>query len=153
MAAAAITLGSTLAGGFMQYKGEQKQIEAQKKAEKLREKQMNLQAMRERREVVRQGVLARSTALATTTAQGAAAPGSSALGGARGQIGGDVGRQTVAINQNQDIGRGIFKANNQYYQGSQQVGFGRAVAGAGQAVGEFAEAVGKGKTIFGIPVA
>lgn len=137
--AAAVTLGATLFGGFMQFRGEQKQIKAQQKAEKLRERQMNLQAMRERREVIRQSVVARATALATTTAQGAAAPGSSALGGSYGQIGGERGRQIQAINQNQEIGQGIFKANRQYFQGSQQIGLGTAIAGAGQAIGKFAE--------------
>jgi hypothetical protein len=152
MAAAAITLGSSLIGGYMQYKGQEKMIQAQKKAERLRERQMNLQAMRERREVVRQSILARSTALATTTAQGAASQGSSALGGAYGQIGGEAGRQRVAINQNQEIGQGIFKANRQYFSGTQQMGMGQAVAGAGQAVGGFFESAFGGKTIGGVKI-
>jgi len=152
-AAAAITLGSTLFGGFKQMQGEKEQIKAQKKAEKLRERQMNLQAMRERREVIRQATLARSTALATATSQGAAAPGSSGLGGAYGQISGEAGRQKVAINQNQQIGQGIFAANRQYFQGSTQIGMGRAVAGGGQAVGSFLDSSFKGKSVAGIPIA
>jgi len=152
MAAAAITLGASLVGGFMQYKGQEKMIQAQKKAERLRERQMNLQAMRERREVVRQSILARSTALATTTAQGAAGQGGSALGGAYGQIGGEAGRQRVAINQNQEIGQGIFRANRQYFSGTQQMGLGQAVAGAGQAVGGFLESAFGGKTIGGVKI-
>lgn len=135
--AAAITLGSAVVGGVLQYKGQQKMIAAQQKAERLRERQMNLQAMRERREVIRNSILARSTALATTTAQGAAAPGSSALGGVYGQIGGDRGRQTLAINQNQEIGKGIFAANRQYFAGSQTMGLGSAVTGIGAATGDF----------------
>lgn len=153
--AAAINLGSALVGGFMQYKGMQTQIKAQQKAEKLRERQMNLQAMRERREVIRQSILARSTALAQTTAQGAAASGSSALGGAYGQISGDKNRQIVAINQNQQIGQGIFKANRQYFAGSQQIGMGQAVAGAGEAISSFLTTTfgGTGKTIGGVKIA
>lgn len=153
MAAAAITLGSTLVGGFMQMKGEKKQIEAQKKAEKLRERQMNLQAMRERREVIRQATLARSTALATATSQGAAAPGSSGLGGAYGQIAGEANRQKVSINQNEQIGSGIFAANRQYFQGSQQIGAGKAVAGAGQAIGTFLESSFSGKSVGPVKIA
>lgn len=137
MAAAAVTLGASLVGGYFQYKGQKQMIAAQQKAERLRERQMNLQAMRERRDVIRNSILARATALATTTNQGAAAPGSSALGGAYGQIGGDRGRQTVAINQNQEIGAGIFKANRQYFAGTQKVGLGQGIAGAGEAVGGF----------------
>jgi len=153
MAAAVITLGSALVGGFMQYKGQEKMIQAQKKAEKLREQQMNLQAARERREVIRQSILARSTALATTTSQGASAPGSSALGGAYGQIAGDANRQTLAINQNQSIGQGIFRANRQYFSGSQTVGMGSAIAGAGQAVGNFMTSEFGGKTLGGVKIA
>jgi len=153
MAAAAITLGSSLVGGFMQYKGQEKMVKAQQKAEKLRERQMNLQAMRERRDVVRQSILARSTALANTTSQGASAEGSSALGGAYGQISGDRGRQTVAINQNQRIGQGIFSANRDYFKGTQQVGMGQAVSGAGAAVGGFLESAFGGKSVMGVKIA
>lgn len=155
MAAAAITLGSAIVGGVMQYQGQKKMIQAQQKAERLRERQMNLQAMRERREVVRNSILARATALATTTAQGASAPGSSALGGAYGQIAGDRGRQTLAINQNQEIGKGIFAANRQYFAGSQTAGLGSAVAGVGSAVGQTLtdQFKGTGKTFMGVKIA
>ena len=143
MAAAAITLGSAVVGGVMQYQGQKKMIQAQQRAERLRERQMNLQAMRERREVVRNSILARATALATTTAQGASAPGSSALGGAYGQIGGDAGRQTLAINQNQEIGKRIFAANRQYFAGSQTMGLGSAVTGIGSAIGQSIKEIGQ----------
>jgi hypothetical protein len=151
--ATAVGVGASLLGGYQQLQGQRMMIKAQQRAEKLRERQMNLQAMRERREVIRNSILARSTALATTTAQGAAAQGSSALGGAYGQIGGDAGRQTVAINQNQEIGKGIFKANRQYFRGTQQVGMGQAIAGAGEAIsGGLTSAFG-GKKFMGITIA
>jgi hypothetical protein len=134
---AAVGFVSSIVGGAVSYRGQKDMVKAQKKAEKLRERQMNLQAMRERRDVVRQSILARSTALATTTAQGASAPGSSAIGGAYGQISGDKNRQTVAINQNQEIGQGIFKANRQYSEGTLKVGFGQAITGAGAAYDDF----------------
>lgn len=154
MASAAIAIGSAAVGGFMQYKGQQKMIQAQQKAERLRERQMNLQAMRERRDVIRNAILARSTALAQTTAQGAAAPGSSALGGAYGQISGDKNRQTVAINQNQEIGQKIFAANRQYFAGSQTMGMGSMVSGFGQAVSSaLSNSSLAGKKPFGIPIA
>jgi hypothetical protein len=137
MAAAAITAVSAVAGGYMQYKAQKDQTKALQKAEKLRERQMNLQAMRERRETVRTAMQARSMALATTTAQGAASQGTSALGGAYGQIQGEAGRQILAINQNQEIGRGIFKANRQYSDATLQEGYGKMVSGAGAAVGGF----------------
>jgi hypothetical protein len=139
MAAAAVTAVASIAGGYLQYKGMQKQTAALQKAERLRERQMNLQAQRERRETIRQAMLARSTALATTTAQGASAPGSSALGGAYGQITGEAGRQTLSINQNQEIGAGIFAANRAYSKASLTTGFGQMVSGVGAAAGGFIE--------------
>lgn len=155
MAAAAISIGSAVVGGVLQYQGQKKMIQAQQKAERLRERQMNLQAMRERRDVIRNAILARSTALATATSQGATAPGSSALGGAYGQIAGDKGRQTVAINQNQEIGQGIFKANRQYFAGTQTMGLGSAVSGVGSAVGGTLNDryKGTGKTFMGVQIA
>jgi hypothetical protein len=135
MAAAAVTAVASIAGGYLQYKGQQQQTAALQKAERLRERQMNLQAQRERRDAIRQAMAARATALATATSQGASAPGSSALGGAYGQITGEANRQVLAINQNQEIGAGIFKANRQYSQASLTTGFGSMVAGVGAATG------------------
>lgn len=145
---AVVSVGASLFGGYKQMQAQEKMVKAQQRAEKLREQQMNLQATRERREVIRNAILARSTALATTTAQGASSSGSSALGGAYGQIAGDANRQTLAINQNQNIGSGIFAANRQYFAGTQQMGVGQAITGAGQAVGGFLSS-GPGKYKLG----
>lgn len=134
---AAISVGATLAGSAIQMNAMQKQTAALKDAERLREKQMTLQAQRERREAIRQASVARATALAATTNQGASAPGSSALGGAYGQIEGQKNRQTLAINQNLAIGQGIFAANNRYSSASLQAGIGEGIAGMGQATGNF----------------
>ena len=147
MAAAAITAVASIAGGYLQYKGQKEQTAALQKAERLRERQMNLQAQRERRDAIRQAMAARATALATATSQGASAPGSSALGGAYGQITGEANRQVLAINQNQEIGAGIFKANRQYSQASLTTGFGSMVAGVGGAVGGFMESAVKSGAI------
>jgi len=139
MAAAAVTAVASVAGSYLQYKGQQQQTAALQKAERLRERQMNLQAQRERRDTIRQAMAARATALATATSQGASAAGSSALGGAYGQIQGEANRQTLAINQNQQIGKGIFAANRAYSQGTLTSGFGSMVAGIGGAVGGLLE--------------
>lgn len=141
MAAAAIgavvSVGASLVGAGMQADAMKTQNKAMQKAEKLRQQQMNLQAARERRDAIRKAMLARATALATATSQGAAAAGSSALGGAYGSIEGEKNRQSLAINQNQQIGQGIFKQNQIYSEASLQAGFGEAIAGAGQAIGNF----------------
>jgi hypothetical protein len=73
--------------------------------------------------------------------------------GAYGQIAGDQNRQTVAINQNQQIGKGIFKANRQYFAGTQTQGLGSAVSGVGTAVSNVINSSSfAGKTFMGVPI-
>lgn len=71
-------IATSIAGTAMSYMGAQKQASAQKKmlqaqmeAERQRKQQMNLDAMRKKRETVRQAQLARAQALQVASAQGA----------------------------------------------------------------------------------
>jgi len=72
---------------------------------------MNLDAQRKQLEVVRQAQRARSLALATATAQGANKGGTSALGGAYGQVAGQTNTNLQGIAQNLQIGKNIFGLN------------------------------------------
>jgi hypothetical protein len=85
------------------------QADAQAKAEELRKKQMELDAARQRREVIRQSIIARATATANANAQGAGQ--SSGLQGALSQIQGRAAEGVLGINQGEAIGKGIFDAN------------------------------------------
>lgn len=84
---------------------------AQAEAEALRKQQLGLDTLRRRREVLRQSVAARSASLATMTAQGAANEGSSAPGGSFGGISGRLGVDIGGINQNYELGGGIFDSH------------------------------------------
>lgn len=81
----------------------------QQQQEDLRQRQMNLDAMRKQRETVRAGIQARGLALATATAQGAA--GGSGLQGGYGQISGRTNVNALGISQNQEIGNAMFGLN------------------------------------------
>lgn len=83
--------------------------EQSRTAENLRKQQMELDAMRSRREVIRNAVAARAQSLTAAFAQGA--QNSSGLFGSLNQITAEAGRQGLAISQNLSIGRGIFAAN------------------------------------------
>jgi hypothetical protein len=83
-------------------------VNAQKETEVLRQKQMNLDATRRKREIIRASVAARSAALAQTTASGAAGVGGSSLAGAYGSIAGRTGVNTLGVSQNQEIGNSMF---------------------------------------------
>lgn len=86
-------------------------LDAQKQTEALRQQQMNLDATRRKREIIRASVAARSSAVAQTTAQGAAGVGGSSLAGAVGSIAGRQGVGFGGVDQNQQIGNSIFAAH------------------------------------------
>lgn len=111
--ASSIILGLSLAaaaiGTGVSVYGSVQANNASKRAEKLREKQMNLEATRRQREIIRQRQVANSQALAVATAQGAAQ--GTGLQGGYGAVAGATGRQAVSTSQNTQIGSGIFQAN------------------------------------------
>ena len=106
---AAIGLGISAIGTAVGVYSGFQQAEAQKRAENLRERQMNLDAQRRKRETLREAIVARSQALATGTAQGAQS--GSALAGGMAQITGRANLSNRDTRQNQQIGAGIFQAN------------------------------------------
>lgn len=113
---AAVGVAASVAGTAVQYMGAQKQAKAQKQlvaaqqqAENSRQQQMNLDATRKKREIIRQAQVARAQAVSTANAQGAG--DSSALMGAEGAISGQSGVNYLGVSQNQQIGNDIFAAN------------------------------------------
>lgn len=138
----AIGLGLSAFGAITTYQAQKEQaaqqakaFQLQKKAEQERQKQMNLEAMRKRREIVRNTLAARSDALATTTAQGANGSGSSALPGAYGGIQSQSGGQLLAVNQNQSIGNNIFDIHGQMFDAYSASAAAGSQAALGSALG------------------
>lgn len=95
------TIGSTVMG--------LQQASAMQDAEDARKKQMNLDAMRTRRQAMREALRDRAVAQARATAQGAS-EGSGVQGG-QAEIMGNFGNTFMQTNQNQQIGNQIFSAN------------------------------------------
>lgn len=115
-ALAAVGVGLAAASTYGSYKARQQQnaamqsqMQAEQEAEKLRKKQMELEAKRRTMEVLRNQQRARSIALTAATNQGAA--GGSGLQGGFGQISGQANTQRLSTNQNLEIGRGLFGAS------------------------------------------
>jgi hypothetical protein len=93
-------------------------------AEALRAKQMELDATRMQRAVVRNAVLARSESISNIANQGGGDINSSAFFGSLSQITSEQNRQLGGIFQNLSIGRGIFQHNKamaQYITDSNQL--------------------------------
>lgn len=105
------TLGTigTLAGTGFQVMGAMQASRAQERMERLRKTQMEVEGNRQRRQIIRQAVVARSEALSNATAQGAQA--GSGLQGGYAQIGGESGTSVAAVEQNRQLGRSMFDAN------------------------------------------
>lgn len=98
---------------------------AQKKAEKLRATQMKLESQRQRMQVVRDANRQRAIALSTATAQGSQL--GSGLAGATAQTTGQQNSLTLGINQGEEIGMGLFKANSQDAAGRMISGLGNGL--------------------------
>lgn len=140
VAAAVAGVGISVYGMVQQQKAAKQQaefqaqaIDAQKKSEALRKKAMDLDASRRRRELVRQQVSARAAAETVATNQGAQF--GSVLPGAYAGIEGRTGVNAQGINQNQEIGAGIFANNataSDAYRNAALAG-GNAATGAGLA--------------------
>jgi uncharacterized protein (DUF2336 family) len=122
----AVVVGATVAGTAMQGYGAYQGSKAAKKnaqaqqaiaeqeriQNELRMKNMQLEAGRKQREIIRSSQRARAMSLATATAQGAAGDGSSALGGAYGQTSGATQNSLLGINQALQLGYLTADSNN-----------------------------------------
>lgn len=126
-------------GSLFSFMGQQQQAKAMAKAEKAREQQMNLDAMRKKRAALRESLLARQTALANATNQGAAS--GSGLQGGFGQIQGVAGQNILGINQDQQLGSRIFAANQQYASAGTMIGFGSMLGDVSKTIGKIAQGV------------
>ena len=117
LAAAASIAGSVagIAGTLMTYS-------ANKKAERLRERQMNLEAARQKRGVAREANRQRALLAVQANAQGSNM--GSGVAGAQAQSTASAADATLAINQSQQIGAGIFAANRKAATGGMISGLG-----------------------------
>lgn len=108
-ALAAISTAATVVGTVGGVVAGMQQSAAMQDAEDARKKQMNLDAMRTRRQALRESIQQRALAQARATAQGASE--GSGLAGGQAQASGDFGNTMTATGQNQQIGNQIFSAN------------------------------------------
>lgn len=150
-----IGLALSAAGGLTSFFGQSKKAEAdqaataaQQRAENLREQSMTIDADRKRREFIRQGQIARAQALTVATSQGAAQ--SSGLQGAYGQIGGQTDWNILGVNEQEEIGHGMFQANRDLLQArsqgaeaDSQIALGKGISSLGGALVSNMGAIGR----------
>lgn len=129
LAVAAVGAGVSYYGATQQAAAQGEALALQKQQDALRNKQMNLDAMRRQREIVRQSVAARSVALSNSTAQNA--QGGSGLQGGYGQISGRTNVNALGISQNQDIGNQMFGLNAGVYDAYRSAAYAGSIASLG----------------------
>lgn len=126
--------------------------EASAKAEALRERQMKLDAMRQRRQAFREAQIARATASSRAGGAGLSLMGgltSSATDGGQAQITTNSNNQLGAINQNLAIGEGIFAANAEAgFYSSQASDFGSQANAAQRGIDQGKSLTALGTSIF-----
>jgi hypothetical protein len=123
MAAGGLILG--VVGQAFSLYGGLKTAKAEKKAEKLRERQMELESLRKKRENFRQGQIQKAEVISNAVSSGAGE--SSALAGGIAGITGSVNRNNLAVNQDTEIGHSLFKQ-------SRRAATGRGISGIGEGI-------------------
>lgn len=131
LAVSAVGVGTSVYGSVTQGQAQKKASEEQKKQEELRKQQMNLEAMRRKRDIIRQSQIASARSTATAQAQGGAE--SSGLSGALSTISTQAGGASLATSQNQELGNAMFDSNARLagYMGAAAQGGSIASAGSG----------------------
>lgn len=119
------------------------------KINQVYESQANLEYKRRTWEIFRDQQRARSEALATTTNQGAAGRGSSALPGAYGQIGGQVNSELLKNDQNFELYQELQRLFNKMNWLSAEAGQVGANMGSIGGFSNFAGQLGKVLPAFG----
>lgn len=135
MAAAGAMLG--IVGQAFGLIGGMKAAKAEKKAEKLREAQMNLEAMRKKRENIRTSLISKAEVTSTAVAQGAG--DSSALEGGIAGITQAANRNNAAVEGDRQIGSAIFRQNAKAAKG-------RGIAAIGEGISSFGSLFGQSGT-------
>lgn len=103
-------------GGQQADEAQQAAVAAQQRAEAARREAMMIDADRRRRQLIREMLIARSTATQRAANQGASSRSSSALPGSYGQISGRTGFGIEGINSSVRTVGEIFDANQQLLQ-------------------------------------
>lgn len=146
---AAIGLAAGVAGTAVQYTGAQKQAKAQKKQEKIRQQQMNLDLMRQRREALRKMIIARAMGISNATSQGAVASDSSVQGGISQAIG-TANISATDINQNGQLGTAMFRANAQEASAAGTAALGGAIGNFGSQLVQNSTTISRVGATFGL---
>lgn len=126
---AAVGIAGTLAGTAIGFAQSKKQAKQQEKFQKLQKRRADLEALRQRRGILRQIAIQRGTALTSGANQGAL--GSSSLEGGLGNISATGAFALQGINQGQDLSNQEFAANRRFGQAATGAAIGQGLTSLG----------------------
>jgi mannitol-specific phosphotransferase system IIBC component len=127
---AGIGLALGAAGAATQYLGNRRVAKASKQQERVRQKQMNLDIARKRREAIRKMLVARATGVSNAANQGASLSDSAVQGGIS-QAVQSANISSSELSQNADLGGQMFSANALEASGRGLSSFGGALSSWG----------------------
>jgi|SRR5690606_13984347 len=140
-----ISLVSGVMGASAQADMANKQAAASTKAENAREQQMRLDSHRQRRQAVREGLLARSMSLTAGVSQGAQYGSGVAAG--MGQAISGAAENAQAVSSNEVLGGRVFQANREHFQataqGQSQVAMWQGIGSIGGALTNNSQAIAR----------
>lgn len=128
----AIGAVASIAGTFIQADAAAKQSQESARQEQLRKQQMTLESMRQRRQVIRNSLKARSLALVAGSAQGASF--GSGLAGGLSQVSNQANENILGVNQGESLGGQIFDSNSKIAEYGAQAAFGGGLSSLGDKI-------------------
>lgn len=144
----AIGLGVAAVGTGAGIVGSNKAAAASADAEKARQTQMELDATRQKRQIIRQSMVASSVAQSNATAQGA--QGGSGLQGGLSQISGQQASNLNYVNNSQQVGNRLFADNARIASAQGLQSFGQGLSGFGGMLLNNQEMFGREARYYGI---
>lgn len=132
---------ATVGGTLMQAGAAKDAAAEQKRQESIREVQMQVDANRQRRQIIRQSMVARAEALSTSTAQGAGS--SSGLAGGLAQNTAESGQGVLGVNQALESGSAIFASNRRLADAQTRQSMGAGISSLGGALVSSAPQIGR----------
>lgn len=136
-------VGAQLFGMNKQMQGENQSNNANQQIAALQQQQLALDAARQRREIARRGILARSQSLSNATSNGAGFGASSGLAGGQAQITNQMGAGLLDSSQNEGIGNSLFAANREAFAGNSLTMTGQGISSFGGMIAQNAGLLGR----------
>lgn len=134
-------IGAQVAGASQQADAAKKAAEESRKAEAIKQRQMELESQRRKRELIRQSLIARSQAVSQATGQGAQF--GSSLPGALGAISSQADYNVQGANQSEALGHQLFQTNARIADAQGEMATGAGLSSLGGSLVKNLGAIGR----------